>query len=515
MANYPTSASSDTNLYLAVNNKRTTLNGAINNSVTTVTVASTTGFPTSGFISIDLEIIAYTGTNATQFTGCTRGSDGTTAASHTDTTLVVHRVIAAHHNAPKDEIIAIETDLVAVKSALNDAATPGSTATDVKNRLDQIVSELKRINGLTNWYDSVPVSLKNIATDTFIGGRNRLINGAMVIDQQNGGASVSVNNTTDFFTVDGIRADGQSADGVFSVQRLSATPPTGFTNYLRITVTTADASIGAAQTYRTTRPMEGYFFRDSLYGTANARTFTYSFWVRSSLTGTFSVSFVNGNDARSYTATYTISSANTWEFKTIVIPGDTSATTIATTTASAFTIVHPVGVGTNQQTATINAWTAGEFRQASTGTQIISTNGATFDLTGVQFERGGVATEFEHRPFQQEFTLCQRYFEKSYDIDTAVATNTSTDKTFIPAVQSDAGNYVGTVFMRITKRAVPTITFYRTDGTSGSWQARSTAGTDANITPSALDIARHSFRVSNGTNSSPTLHGHWIADARA
>lgn len=111
MANYPTSISTDANLYIAVNNKRTQLNGAITNSDTTITVDSTTGFPASGLISIENEVIAYTSLNATQFLTCTRGFDGTIAASHVDDSFVSLRVVAAHHNNLKDEVIAVETAL--------------------------------------------------------------------------------------------------------------------------------------------------------------------------------------------------------------------------------------------------------------------------------------------------------------------------------------------------------------------------------------------------------------------
>lgn len=153
MANYPTSASTDANLFIAKNQLATQLDGSITNSQTTITVDSTTGFPTTGYITIDSEVISYTGVTATQFTGCTRGADGTGATTHMDNAPVRHTVVAAHHNVLKDELIAVETDLVAILAALT-PATPGSTATSVLNRINQIVRQLQLGFNLTNWYDA-------------------------------------------------------------------------------------------------------------------------------------------------------------------------------------------------------------------------------------------------------------------------------------------------------------------------------------------------------------------------
>lgn len=114
MAQFPSSVPTDADLFIAKNNLSTSLDGAIDNSVTTITVISTTGFQSVGYITIDAEAISYTGVTATTFTGCTRGADGTTAASHLDTTVVYHNVVADHHNVLKDEIIAIADDVLNV-----------------------------------------------------------------------------------------------------------------------------------------------------------------------------------------------------------------------------------------------------------------------------------------------------------------------------------------------------------------------------------------------------------------
>lgn len=163
MAQYPTSAAGDSELYVAVNNTSTTLtDNPLSAGATTVNVNDASSFPSVGAVTIDAEIIKYTGKTGTSFTGCTRGFDGTSDVSHLVNTPVYHRIIANHHNVVKDEIKAIETDLIAIKSALNDADTPASTATDVKDRLDQVVSQLKAITGTANWYSAVAKSLNQL-----------------------------------------------------------------------------------------------------------------------------------------------------------------------------------------------------------------------------------------------------------------------------------------------------------------------------------------------------------------
>ena len=159
----------------------------------------------------------------------------------------------------------------------------------------------------------------------YTGFKNRLINSAMVIDQRNAGASVTINTSTDAYTLDRFSCIGQTTDGVYTVAR-SSVAPAGFINSLLATVTTADSSIGASQFYDISQFIEGFNVADFGWGTASAATATLSFWVRSSVTGVFGGSFRNGSFNRSYPFTYTVSAANTWEYKTITVAGDTSGT---------------------------------------------------------------------------------------------------------------------------------------------------------------------------------------------
>ena len=241
---------------------------------------------------------------------------------------------------------------------------------------------------------------------TGFGFKNRIINGAMVVSQRNGTNSVTINSAAWTYTVDRFCCLGQSADGVYTVAQ-SSTAPAGFVNSLLVTVTTADSSVGAGQIYTLRQTIEGYNIADLNWGTANAQSATLSFWVRSSVTGTFSGCFNNEGTA-SYPFTYTINSANTWEQKTVTVAGPTSGTW-GSTNSNGIRLTWSLGTGSTYS-GTANTWNySTEYFAASSTTNLISTNGATFYITGVQLEKGSTATSFDYRPYGTELALCQRY----------------------------------------------------------------------------------------------------------
>ena len=255
----------------------------------------------------------------------------------------------------------------------------------------------------------ISVNSNNISADNSLGFRNRIINGDMRIDQRNAGASVTVNITgSTMFPVDRFFGSGMTSAGVFTLQR-STTAPTGFTNSMIATVTTADSSIAASDLYYVTQLIEGFNVADLGFGSASAKTVTLSFWVRSSVTGTFSGALANSAYNRSYPFTYTISSANTFEYKTITITGDTSGTWL-TDNGIGLRVYWNLGSGVDN-TGTAGAWTGAGNVGADSTVALISTVNATFYLSGVQLEVGSVATPFERRPYGTELQLCQRYYQ--------------------------------------------------------------------------------------------------------
>jgi hypothetical protein len=267
----------------------------------------------------------------------------------------------------------------------------------------------------------MPVSISGTSGITFPDGslqtaaasplvlRNRIINGAMMIDQRNAGASKTITDTANAtYTLDRWFAYGSQASK-FSVQQNagSVTPPTGFTNYAGMTSLSA-YTVGASELFQFCQRIEGFNFADLGWGTANAQTVTLSFWVRSSLTGTFGGALLNNAGNRSYPFSYSISAANTWEQKSITIAGDTSGTWL-TTNGTAVNVNFSLGTGSTLS-GTAGSWSGSALFSATGATSVVGTNGATFYITGVQLEQNTSATPFERRLYGQELANCQRYY---------------------------------------------------------------------------------------------------------
>ena len=255
------------------------------------------------------------------------------------------------------------------------------------------------------------ISISGAAVNTLTPGmRNRVINGAMVIDQRNAGASVTPGAATVTYTVDRFAAYGSQASK-FSVQQNagSVTPPAGFSNYLGVT-SLSSYTVGASESFWIRQPIEGFNIADFAWGTANAIPVTLSFWVRSSLSGTFGGCVVDNFTPYCYPFSYTITSANTWEKKSITIAGPTSGS-FPTTNSAGLYLTFGLGVGSSSS-GTAGAWTSANYNSASGATSVVGTNGATWFITGVQLEVGTVATPFEFRQYGTELALCQRYYLK-------------------------------------------------------------------------------------------------------
>jgi hypothetical protein len=275
--------------------------------------------------------------------------------------------------------------------------------------------------------DSITFADGSVNSSGFIGHRNRIINGAMVIDQRNAGASITPADSQ--FVVDRFNLRITQASKLTAQQNQGAvTPPAGFTNYLGVTSSSAYA-VTASDNFNIVQIIEGYNIADLGFGTANAKTVTLSFWVRSSLTGTFGGSLTNSALDRSYPFSYSIPSANTWTQISVTIAGDTSGTWL-TTIGQGIRVWFSLGVGTDKS-ATAGSWSTNYYNSVTGAVSVVGTNGATFYITGVQLERGSTASSFEYRPYGTELALCQRYFYKNltsasgserFQIDTYVTT---------------------------------------------------------------------------------------------
>ena len=269
-------------------------------------------------------------------------------------------------------------------------------------KVDAIVNENGGTTATINGYTP---TMSNMA------GRNRIINGDMRIDQRNAGAAQnSLAGSATTYLVDRWYYYGTQASKFNSQQNAgSVTPPLGFTNYIGLTSTSA-YSVVSSDYFNLRQAIEGYNVADLGFGTANAKTVTFSFWVRSSLTGTFSGVLSNTSFTRCFPFTFTITSADTWEQKSVIVAGDTSGTW-ATNNTAGLILTFNLGAGSTFL-ASAGSWTSSTVVGATGSVSVVGTSGATFYITGVQLEVGSVATPFEHRQYGQELALCQRYYHK-------------------------------------------------------------------------------------------------------
>jgi hypothetical protein len=327
---------------------------------------------------------------------------------------------------------------------------------------------------------SATAQLSSLNGGALSGARNRIINGDMRIDQRNAGASVTATATA--YGLDRWKM-AATASSKYSYQQNagSVTPPTGFSNYLGVTSLSA-YTVGSGDNFVVYQLIEGYNVSDLGWGTANAKTITVSFWVRSSLIGTFGGAIGNVNATRSYPFTYSISVQNTWEYKTITIAGDTSGTW-NTTNGAGLVIYLAFGTGSTIS-GTAGAWAGAEYYSATGATSVVGTNGATFYITGVQLEAGSVATPFERRSYGQELALAQRYY---YRISSSAASGNYCK--YGQAFASATTNYNAQIFFPVPMRSSPTLDASTTSGSAGSGFCVWDSTSDLGVTSLTVDQA--------------------------
>jgi hypothetical protein len=294
-----------------------------------------------------------------------------------------------------------------------------------------------------------------------LGFRNKIINGNMAISQR-GTSAISNAASANTYGTDRWHIYGSSASKMTITQTTTAPNNEGF-SFSTLITSSAATTPGAYDYYGVRQYIEGYNMADLAWGTAGAKPIVVSFWVRSSIAGTYSLALHNGSSNRSLVSTYTISAVDTWEKKTIYINAGDITGTWATGNSIGLAIWFDLGSGTSGPTGTAGAWTAGLPTRTSGSSNWVGTSGATFYLTGVQLEQNYQPTPFEQRPYGLELHLCMRYYQNyaygEYQ-EKAVALG-----------YAPANYYYGTQNMRVPFRAAPTITLssiqWRNPGTAG------------------------------------------------
>jgi len=321
--------------------------------------------------------------------------------------------------------------------------------------------------------------------------KNRIINGAMVIDQRNAGASVTA-TTSGPYTLDRWYAQA-TVNSKYTVQQNAGavTPPVGFSNYLGATSSAATV-LAAGDYYCISQGIEGFNIADLAWGTANAKTVTLSFQVYSSQTGTFGGSLWTGNSGAYLPFSYSIPTANTWANISVTIAGPTIGSWY-TNSSNGVTLNFSLGAGTTYSGGTAGTWSSTLYVQPSGCVNLITFSGATFYITGVQLEVGSTATSFDYRDYGRELILCQRYYFKVLPGATTTLTSTG--------YNANTTLFAGFIQFPVTMRTAPTS--LEQTGTATDYQ---TVGSYGAITCSAVptfndatvNLARTHFTVASG-----------------
>ena len=296
--------------------------------------------------------------------------------------------------------------------------------------------------------------------------RNIIINGDMSIAQR--GTSTSSITGNGYHTIDRYKTNLSSA-GTWTQSR-STTAPTdqGFATSLKMDCTTADGSLSASDYLYIEQNIEGQFLQYLKKGTSSAESTTLSFWVRSNKTGTYIASIKDNDNTRMINQSYTISSADTWEKKTITFAGDTTGT-LGNDNATSFRLILWLAAGSDYTSGTLStSWESQTNANLAVGqVNLADSTSNEWYITGVQLEAGTSASDFEFLPKDVNLTRCQRYFQKSYDLDTTPGTATDTG-VYWTGGSSDSGNNVSFLpSYKTTMRSSPSVTGYARDGTSG------------------------------------------------
>ena len=347
-----------------------------------------------------------------------------------------------------------------------------------------------------------------------LGRRNLIINGAMQVAQR--GTTTTDSNG---YGVDRLRGAIAAAVQYVSAYTQSTTTPTGFANSLKVATTTAETTFATNFLSRMLYRIEGQDLQMLNWGSSDAIPLTLSFHVRSNLTGTYGMEFrCNDSGNSTNTQTYTISSANTWEKKTILLPANTSAS-IDNDNSNGFEIGWCLSAGTNfttgtQQSGYVNGPTTAN-RFAGHNVNHSNSTSNEWYITGVQLEVGSQATPFEHRSFGEELTLCQRYYYHTYSYGSPAGTTFNQDYE-APIIIIGTGNHgmgVCNAVYPVEMRAIPTVSFYGSDGTANRiryWNAGSlsTYGTVNRSTRQILGMS-----LNAGTNPEDFYSAALVCDA--
>lgn len=342
-----------------------------------------------------------------------------------------------------------------------------------------------------------------------VGRKNYIINGDFRLWQR-GIDSGSIASATKTYIPDRFHIY-HSSDGLMRFTQSQSAPTVlesghYFSDSAYILVPTADASIGASQYSYMGYTVEGYDFRHLVA----SEFITLSFWVRSSVTGTYCVKFGNSGADRSYIAEYVVNTASTWEKKIITIPMNFSGGTWNYTNGSGLLILWVLASGSTFHT-TANIWATGNYLSTSNQVNFMSSTSNEIRFNGIQLECGPNGTDFEMRHISEELSLAQRYYEKSYNL--SVNPGTVANEGILVFTAPATGTFYLNAPFKTTKRVsgLATVKFYSPTTGVADKARDTTGGGDVTVTN---DYFAENFLLGHITATADRVYSYqWAASA--
>ena len=354
------------------------------------------------------------------------------------------------------------------------------------------------------------IKVKSRGTDNVSGRRNMVINGAMRVAQR-GTSSTGLGAASGYFTLDRFRMSSGSNAGRFTMSQSTVTDLPGFANALKLDCTTADTSVAASENFRLQTLFEGQELQQLKKGTSSAEKFTVSFYVKGNASATYMLELYDGDNSRNNTQQFAVTSS--WNRISLTFDGDTTGAFDDDNALSLY-LSFWLHAGSNFTSGSYVANTWGSPTTANRAAGISSffdSTNRTLEITGLQMEVGNEATEFEHRSFQEELTLCERYFFMTYNYGATIgaASGASYLIRFIDGTQ----NYGSLQVPSVQMRSSPTRVIYNTStGTAGELRS-DTANHNASITATDVHGGGCIYANNSQITTSQTIKAHLTMDA--
>ena len=315
--------------------------------------------------------------------------------------------------------------------------------------------------------------IANVNKGSSLAAKNFVINGAMNVAQR-GTSSTGLGASSGYFVCDRWLTNFSTSGRLTMTQDSSG--PSGFANSLKIACTTADTSIASDEQFLLSQRIEGQNLQAFAKGTADAKPFAVSFYVKGNASATYICELHDQDNGRQISKTFNVTTA--WTRIELTFPADTTGA-FDDDNARSLNLNIALHAGSDLTSGTLSTtWTSTtNANRYVGGSSFFDSTSRTFFITGVQMEIGEKATEFEHEPFSVTLKKCERYFEKTQNYSTAgTSWESGGGVSLRDGTASTVVRYYRFNYKTRKRSSSPTITTYDALSASGKCKIDSTQG---------------------------------------